>query len=71
MLTTPTIMLKAPYSSLSLLFEPLKRAQIIYNIFVSYKKTKALLQQLLLLVFKEQSLVLELENVFFSVTKME
>jgi len=40
MLTTPPIMLKVPYSSLSLLFGPLKRAQIIYNIFVSYKKTK-------------------------------
>ena len=40
MLTTPTIMLKLPYFSLSLLFGPLKRAQIIYNIFVSYKKTK-------------------------------
>ena len=40
MILTPPIMLKAPYSSLSLLFGPLKRAQIIYNIFVSYKKTK-------------------------------
>ena len=40
MLPTPPIMLKGPYSSLSLLFGPLKEAQIIYNIFVSYKKTK-------------------------------
>ena len=40
MLTTPPIMLKVPYYSLSLLFGSLKRAQIIYNIFVSYKKTK-------------------------------
>ena len=33
-------MLKAPYSNIYLLFGLLKRAQIIYNIFVSYKKTK-------------------------------
>ena len=40
MISTPPIMLKAPYSNLFFLFGPLKRAQIIYNIFISYKKTK-------------------------------
>ena len=40
MLTTHPIMLKVTYSSLSLLFGALKRAQIIYNIFMYYKKTK-------------------------------
>ena len=40
MIPTPPIMLKATYSSLSLLFGPIKWAQITYNIFVSCKKTK-------------------------------
>jgi len=35
MILTPPIMLKAPYSSLSLLFGPLKLAHIICNIFYS------------------------------------
>ena len=38
MIPTPPIMLKAPYSSLSLLFGPLKLTQIIYNIFYLLKR---------------------------------
>jgi len=38
MIPTPLIMLKAPYSSISLLFGPLKWAQFIYITFLLWKR---------------------------------
>jgi len=40
MIPTPPIMLKTPYSRLSLLFEPLIEPKIIYNIFYLLRKPK-------------------------------